>query len=254
MESLTEDQFRQLKKSDTFVIYGCGYSIATLSLRQKLKLAEFDSIGFNWFCKSHIPTTFYILREQCPPKQKGLAGENAQDLIGDLQKHYAQTCLIIIDLQESSNAWSKRKIWIDHGNLFTQKGVVLKEKYYQLYRQQKYELFFKQAKKLNVFQQHIMYSTCTISLALHLASWFRYERIVFVGVDLYDHRYFWLPPDVLREHTKRSKGKRKLDSQHFTADVTVKMIKDFALTCPDVKLFVHNPNSLLAKAIPLWSG
>jgi len=254
MESLTEDQFRQVKKSDTLVVYGCGYSIATLPLIHKLKLVEFDSIGFNWFCKSHIPTTFYVLREQCPPHCKGLEGERAKDLIDDLTEYYPDTVLIVIDLKDSSNSWKDRKIWIDHRGLFKQRGVVLREKYYQFYRQKEYGLFFKQARELNIFQQHIMYSTCTMSQILHLANWLQYQRVIFVGVDLYDHRYFWLPPDVLREQTKRSKGKRELDSRHFTANVTVKMVSDYKEVYPEVSFFVHNPRSLLAAVIPVWEG
>tara|TARA_Y100000034_G_C6857629_1_gene389980 strand:+ start:434 stop:577 length:144 start_codon:yes stop_codon:yes gene_type:complete len=47
MNVLTPEEVRQRKKSDTIVIYGCGYSIQRLTEEDKMKLAQFDSVGFN---------------------------------------------------------------------------------------------------------------------------------------------------------------------------------------------------------------
>ena len=47
MQILTEKEFRDLKQSETIVIYGCGYSINKITEEEKSKLMLFDSIGFN---------------------------------------------------------------------------------------------------------------------------------------------------------------------------------------------------------------
>lgn len=216
-------------------------------------LSSYDSIGFNWFAKSHLPTSFYMLREQSTPGRKGLKGENAEDLIADL-KHpsYQKTTLLIVDMKDSSNAWRGKRGWVPHIKLFNNEGIILREKYYRFYKEQKYELFYKLARTVDPVKNYIMYSTCSISLALHLANWFRYKNVIFAGIDLYDHRYFWLPSDVLREHTRRSRGKRTLEGQHFTAQVTIKMIATYKVIYPEVNLYVQNPKSLLADVIPVW--
>ena len=48
MNLLTKEQFLNKKKSDTLVIYGCGYSINRLSDEDLLLHSSFDSVGFNW--------------------------------------------------------------------------------------------------------------------------------------------------------------------------------------------------------------
>jgi len=47
MKRIGEKEFKRHKKSDTLVIYGCGYSIKKLTEEDKKKLMQFDSIGFN---------------------------------------------------------------------------------------------------------------------------------------------------------------------------------------------------------------
>ena len=52
MKIVSEDNLKSKKKSDTLIIYGCGYSINDLTDKDKEHLSQFDSIGFNWFCKT----------------------------------------------------------------------------------------------------------------------------------------------------------------------------------------------------------
>lgn len=248
MIKINKKKFMKYKKSDTIVIYGSGWSINDLTEDDKRHLNKFDSIGFNWFCKSGIPTTFYSLREQTTLKQKGLENETSNTIINNIKQYYNNSCLIIIDMLKSSNAWRGKRGWTFDSKIFDNEGIILKEKYYSLYKQQKYIPFFKKGKSIDIFNNHIMYATCTISNIFHIITWMGYKNIIFVGVDLYDHRYFWLPYDKLRQRTK--KKQRKLDSEHFTAKFTLKMIKDMMQVYPKKKLYSFNSNSLLTKIIP----
>jgi len=47
MQKISREKFIEKKKSDTIVVYGCGYSINDLTEEDKKKLMLFDSIGFN---------------------------------------------------------------------------------------------------------------------------------------------------------------------------------------------------------------
>jgi len=63
MRIIGRDELLKTKNSNTIVVYGCGLSINSIGKKQRSILSKFDSIGFNWFCKSDIPTTFYLLRD-----------------------------------------------------------------------------------------------------------------------------------------------------------------------------------------------
>ena len=47
MNLLTPQDFKRQKKSNTLVIFGCGYSINKLSKEDIMKLTQYDSVGFN---------------------------------------------------------------------------------------------------------------------------------------------------------------------------------------------------------------
>ena len=47
MPKIGKNQFFETKKSDTLVVYGCGYSINNLTREELKKLMQFDGIGFN---------------------------------------------------------------------------------------------------------------------------------------------------------------------------------------------------------------
>lgn len=252
MTEINKKKFKNYKNSDTIVIYGSGWSINNLTEDDKRHLNKFDSIGFNWFCKSGIPTTFYLLREQTTSKQKGLKNERYNDIVDNIKKYYNKSCLIIIDMLKSSNAWKGRRGWTFDSRVFENERVILSEKYYSLYKEQKYIPFFKQAKKIDIFNNHVMYATCTMSIIFHIITWMEYKKIIFVGVDLYDHRYFWLPYNQLRQLTKAKQ--RKLNSEHFTAKFTLKMIKDMMKVYPEKKLYTFNNNSLLNIIIPTYKN
>lgn len=47
MELIDKNTFLDYKQSDTLVIFGCGFSINQLTKEDIMKLAQFDSVGFN---------------------------------------------------------------------------------------------------------------------------------------------------------------------------------------------------------------
>jgi len=259
MEILTRDSFLSRKKSDTIVIYGSGYSINDITEDQWSKLNQFDSIGFNWFLKSRRPVTFYLLREQDIWRKNGTGDESRRELRDILNQCYIDTCCIVVDLSKSHHKWQTtehygKPIYQKHINL---SGVIVKE----IFAKKSLTKYIKNknSKKVlcdcfeshDIFDNGLIYDFCSLVSVLHLVTFLQYKRIIFAGIDLYDHRYFWLKSNKLRTAT-REKG-RLLDSKHFVADYTCRVVGTYSKYFKNVDISVLNPKSLLTKKIKTWS-
>ena len=263
MQILTRDEFLSKKKSDTIVVYGSGYSINDITEEQWNKLGQFDSIGFNWFLKSKRPVTFYLLREQDIWRKNGFGDESRKEVVDTLNNYYKDSCAIVVDLSNSHPKWSKTN---HYGKKIYQKdiklsGVISKEVFARIslpeYRNgwpennKRYNILCNYFQSYDMLNKGIVYDFCSMVNILHLITFLKYKRIIFAGVDLYDHRYFWLGKDKLRNITK--KRGRKLNSNHFVSNFTCGLIGTYNNYFKDVELFVLNPKSLLAKKIKIWS-
>lgn len=255
MRILNPEHFRSKKKSDTLVVYGSGYSVAELKEEDILSLSQFDSIGFNWFCKSKIPTTFYLMREQtiAVSKDRRFEEESRESIVEDISRCYSSSCLIVIDMLNSCFCWRGRKGWSDPKllGIFSNEGVVLTERCFTKVGGTDFKLMLNLINGIDIFSKGIYYRYFTLSLIVHLLLWLKYDRIIFVGVDLYDHRYFWLKKNELRR-TTQSFG-RTIDQKHKTADDTIKMVNSLKEGF-GIKLYTYNPISLLANYIEVWGG
>jgi len=105
----------------------------------------------------------------------------------------------------------------------------------------------------------------TLSDAVNCASCLGWSSIVLVGVDLYDSRYFWLPPgetaSVDRARATVScaasnvlRGTRSGDRHHTTTNGVVELMAEWRRYFADrgVRLSVYNPRSLLADVLPVY--
>jgi hypothetical protein len=243
MEMLSEEQFRLLKTSDTCVIYGSGWSINKLTEETKQKLAQFDSISFNWYCKSNTRTTFYLVREQANMKKRThkRTGEDVSNFIRTMNSiPYENTCLIIHDLTKHSNNVHHYSSVL---NKFNGKGVVvLDQKSPKLSKTNCWA-------KESIFKTGVYHGMTTMTNVMHIVINLGYKRVIFVGVDLYDSRYFWLPKNKAR-HSVKQKGQRQT-SKHQTALYTINLIIDIKKH-HDIELLCQNRKSLLAKHMPVW--
>jgi hypothetical protein len=259
MHILTRDGFLSRKKSDTIVIYGSGYSINDITEDQWSKLNKFDSIGFNWFLKSKRTVTFYLLREQDIWRKNGTGDESRREVRDTLNQCYANTCCIIVDLSRSHHKW---QITEHYGKPIYQRrinlpGVIVKEIFAKtslteyIKNKNSKKVLCDYLESYDIFEKGLIYDFCSLVSILHLVTFLKYKRIIFAGVDLYDHRYFWLNNNKLRTAT-REKG-RMLNSKHFVADYTCRVIDAYGNYFKDVDISVLNPKSLLAKKIKIWS-
>lgn len=241
MKLLTLEQFRSKKKSDTIVVYGSGSSISELTVKDKKILGQFDSISFNWFCKSQIPTTFYLLREQSNMSKRRAKGEKFSNFLRDMDKKaYKKTTLIVHDLSHHSPN-------VDHYHTedvlskFSHNGIVVKD---LKFRGNK--LHINDWAKIDIFNDGVVHGSCTLTNVLHIVSFLGYSSIVFSGIDLYDSRYFWLDKKNTR-YSVINKNKKN-SSPHSIAEVTLELIRKFKKQF-DIDMRTYNKKSLLSKVI-----
>jgi hypothetical protein len=236
----------ECKKSDTIIIYGCGSSINDITDMEYHTLRQFDSCAFNWFCFSGIPTTYYIVREQANI-EKRINGQETPDNFYDYMNHdYKNSCLLIHDISHHSpNAHN----YSDHENSsrFKSEKIILRDK-----KLKGNDPGVKQWRDSSIFSSGLFHGKCTLTNALHFAVWMKYKKIIFVGVDLYDSRYFWLKDNETR-HTVAHK-KQTMNSRHQTAKDAIGLVKSVKKYYPKIKMYTYNKKSLLSNVIGVWDG
>lgn len=246
---INEEKFKNKKRSDTLVVYGSGGSISGLKTKDIDILSRYDSIGFNWFCKSKIFTTFYLVREQAninssnPKYNRCFKDETPDILFNELNTNYIKSCLIVCDVSgHSNNVYNYAK----HIKNFAHEGIIVKD----------INLFKKEGKKINkrYFDGNILsegnyHWVCTMGNILHFALYMGYSNIIFVGVDLYDSRYFWIPENSSR-HTIKNKNKKNTDVHPICGD-TLNLIRFFKKNY-DINMRTYNEKSLLSQEIEVY--
>ena len=233
------------KKSKTVIIYGCGSSIRDLTDLDFNILNKYDSMAFNWFVFSHIPVTYYLVREQANIPKRVHGDETINNFYNLINKYYKQSCLVIHDLgYHSPDAYdysSEKSI-----SKFIPASITIKD-----VKLEGNDPGVERWRKESIFKVGIYHGKSTITNALHFAVWMGYERIVFVGVDLYDSKYFWLNDDETRYSIKNKK--KNMNSKHQTANYTLSLIKKVQQTYPDIEMCTYNKKSLLSKIMKVWS-
>lgn len=236
MKILTERAFREEKTHDTLVIYGSGYSINALNPEQIMRLSSFNSISFNWFCKSKIPVTFYLVREQANTVKRVSKDETKKIFLKALNAPpYLEACKIVQNVHMEK--WSEKtraKVLSYHQCLdkIRGSGIVLKES-----RESPRNFL-----KFDIFEDGVIHGQTTLCNVLHIASWLEYKRIIFVGIDLYDSRYFWLG-----DQEKRAITRAPVNRQHKVAGHVRSLVRLFRKLHPEVGILVANKKSLIAK-------
>ena len=92
----------------------------------------------------------------------------------------------------------------------------------------------------------------TIFDAVNIAYVLGYKKIILVGVDLYDRRYFWLERNEI--HEVDLKIGRTYSDIHYTADKVMRGIDMWNgnLIKKGVRLYIYNPRSLLNKILSVY--
>ncbi len=236
MINITEEQFLNKKKSDTIVVLGSGWSVNSLDDCHWDKIKMLDSIGFNWFCKHKFEPKFYFVREQANISSRKGEGESVKKFIGRINR-YKETCCIICDVSHHTKEAHRYK----NDRRIKSECFILKDD-----KKRKRIQKIKRYMSRSPVDYGLIHGKCTLYNIMHLVKYMDYQRIIFVGIDLYNSRYFWLGRKDTR-HTVKKKGQSWKD-RHAIANRVLYLVKQFSKF--GIPMYVTNKRSLLTSLIP----
>jgi hypothetical protein len=241
------------KRSARVFIFGSGYSINDISAEEWSKIKSFDTIGFSGsIYLKKVSLTFLLLRAWAETTDGSLSWRNdAEEVISTIRKNEflgATTFVLQYGLTAIfANRLLGHRIWDEKWPVF----LYLSDKVSRLPHR--------------CISDGIVNGKGTLCSAIGLAVGLGYKDIVLAGVDLYDNRYFWIPPDktlgwseiekrvIIAEKTARG---HNVYSQHNTAvNGMVELLGEWRAHLHSkfgVSLSVYNNRSLAAATLPVF--
>lgn len=242
VKEITFEEARKKKRSDTIFIFGSGYSMNALAPAEIKRMEQHDTLSFSWFVyQNFIRADFHLVREVAsddynPAIWRGEFRRYAQLLKGN--PYYQKTIFILQVGLGSIRALLNDSFPEGAEGLFYYDGPKGTR-----YPNDDFRASF----------GGLTHGPSTLFDCINFAYLLRWRKIVLVGVDLYDRRYFWLERDqtrrndIIRDKTCRDK--------HNTARETIIWAKRWRkyFQKKDIELYVHNPRSLLVQSLPIFT-
>jgi hypothetical protein len=236
---MSEQELRATRKSDTIFVFGSGASLNAITPDEWSRIARHDTMGFNWFVHQRfVRCDYHLVRE--------IGGSDMDEAhwkpylyeyferLGSNPMFAHSVLLVQTGLRATA---SNRAIWLE---------LISREQ--RIFR---WRSIRNAARPSSSLRSGLAHSAGTLCECVNFAVLMGWTRIVLVGVDLYDRRYFWLPPDVPRPE------ETDLDATHATAlggIVTTLDSWSEQLAPRGIRLYVHNPRSLLSQVLPVWQS
>jgi hypothetical protein len=250
---LAPHEVARQRRSETVFIFGSGYSLNELQPAEWTHFARHDTFGFSGFIYQRwVRVDFHLIRSWFMEFQdstwlKRVAEQYAENLRSN--PHFSKAILFL-----------QREFSAEFSNMLT--GARLLSGGTRLCR-------YHAAHRLDDmptsrWKDGILRDPGTLAMAVNMAYLLGWKRIVLVGVDLYDNRYFWGPSDGTvqfddngdyRRVTEENDRGIAWDAPHNTVRNRIVEILgtwSHAFSSHGVKLMVYNPRSLLATALPLY--
>jgi hypothetical protein len=101
------------------------------------------------------------------------------------------------------------------------------------------------------FADGVVHGGGSVVSAVNIALLLGWKRIVLVGVDLYDHRYFYMPADQTRAAEKTGVTH---ETPFANGDHIVDQLGwwDQLMRARGIRLYAYNPRSLLTRHLPVF--
>ncbi len=238
---INENQLRACRKSDTLFIFGSGYSLNDLTPAEISHLEQHDTLGFNWFIyQNAVRVDFQLVREITPSLKKNILQPKMREYASILEENtrYSDTVFIV---QEGFKAII--------GNCLIGLKLMPRKRPIFPYRNSSRSSLDLPS---NSLAKGLVHGKGTLMECINLGYLLGWKKIVLMGIDLYDRRYFWLKPDETRSNDL-IRGASHVD-QHNTANYVIQHISDWIpfLKKNDIQLYIYNPRSLLSKTLPVY--
>jgi hypothetical protein len=240
---LDEDALRARRRSDTVFVFGSGASLNELEAADWALFERHETIGFNWFVRQDfVRVDYQVLRGLGADDYRRESWLTTLERYGAYARENRRYAEAVFVVQTGWNAINGNRaiglelLPVDRPIFLYRSGVDQRELSWS-------------------FAEGLAHPSSTLEDAVNFAVLTGWTRIVLVGVDLYDRRYFWLPPDEARvEDTERGAS---VDEPHSRA--TSGMLATLGeWTCElaphGIELSVYNARSLLASVMPTFPG
>jgi glycosyltransferase involved in cell wall biosynthesis len=245
------EDVRAARRSDRVFVFGSGASLNDIADDEWDAIAEHDVFGFNaFFNQSWVRTDFHLLRGGVYGELRWRPhGYEVQRLIAanDL---YSDTIFVLPEeyLGHFANVLVGRRLLPPGTRIF------------------RYRTLPGPGLPSTRLEDGVRHAPGTLSDCVNLAFLLGWREIVLVGVDLYDSRYFWLPPDKTLGYDRASanvvpmeintvRGNRPEDRHNTATAGVIEQMGEWArmLAASGVSLSVYNPRSLLAGVLPVFA-
>ena len=249
---LDKEEILTFKRSNTIFIFGSGYSLNNIKKKEWGVFEKNDTLGFNHFLKQNwISLSFHLLRGW----SEGFVDSSAG------YKSFTEINRLI-----SKNKFFKKTVFITQN----EPSAIIGNTFINMQNFANYKKIYpyKTEKKKNYPNYDNPHKFChhnsTLFDALSFAYIMKWKKIVLVGVDLYDTRYFFLDNDKtlftdyktgLQKASKYSDRNQRFDQNHSTFNkLFLEKIKLWKLKFKQegINLYVYNPKSLLKKILPIY--
>lgn len=249
---LNESELRASRKSETVFIFGSGYSLNDISQSEWKEIEKHDTLGFSGFIYQRwIPVDYHLIR--------GWAEMKAGSL--NWRGHTMDYAAVL-----NANPCFEHTIFIMQGEYMAQFCNSLIG--YRLLRQGtrilRYTTVRMAGPPTDSLSDGLRHMNGTLCDAVNFAYSLGWKKIVLVGVDLYDSRYFWLAPDETLAWDESSgmfipgpinTRNLRYDQMHNTARTgVVKIMGQWRTYFKErgVDISVYNPKSLMVEVMPVY--
>ena len=248
---LDQQAASRLRRSDTVFVFGSGYSLNDITDAEWRHMAGHDIFGFNAFYHQRwIDVNFHLLRGGLygELRWQGFAREVVDIIAGN--PRFRDTVFV---MQQEFLAQFTNQL-VGYRLLPSVKGIVR----YPTYRDEG-------RLPSTSIERGLRHIAGTLSDAVNCVFCLGWKHIVLVGVDLYDSRYFYLPPDqtatVDRERAtvvgapmNRLGGNRVGDPHYTLRNGVVDLMDEWQqfFAPRGVRMSVYNERSLLASVLPVY--
>lgn len=239
---LDEEELRRTRCSDRIFVFGSGASLNDLTSGEIAHLEEHDTLGFNWFVRQRFVRCDYHLIRGIPDT----------DFDADVWRPQLAEYFSLL----SGNPLFARTVYLVQTGFRATNGN----------RALGFELLPQDARVFlwrtrdsrdpsRSFAFGLSHGHSTLHEAINFAFLLGWRRIVLVGVDLYDRRYFWLSSDEARS-VDAARGAAAGDVHSVARSLAVADLgrwRELLLLLREgVELEAYNPRSLLAAVMPVY--
>lgn len=244
---LDEGEIARRRKSDTVFVFGSGASLNGISDAEWERIRRHDAIGLNYFVHQRwVDVTIHYVRELELPLRR--------------HRRYSRGAILatarrFCDLARANPRY-RDTVFFLQTDFFAEVGKAIIG--WQMLPKGQPVFLYRGLRRPGIEEQPprslaegLPRQAGAIGAGICIGRFLGWRHIVLIGVDLYDSRYFWLPPGEVRSEFTRAARDRHPTVRRGILDIIGNWYR--TLEAEGVSLSVYNPQSLLREVLPQFS-